>query len=92
MQHVNRKDNVLRGSALETQEGGSHYKSMRIQPVEFVTTNKIGFIEGSVIKYVCRHRNKNGAEDIKKAVHFLNLLLELEYPETILKESCTQIS
>lgn len=69
-------------SALDTQEGGTHYKGMKIQPVEFVTANKIGFIEGSVIKYVCRHRNKNGAEDIKKAIHFLNLLLHLEYPAT----------
>lgn len=68
-------------SALSTQEGGNHYKSMAIQPVEFVTKNNIGFIEGSVIKYVCRHRNKNGVEDIRKAIHFLNLLLELEYPE-----------
>lgn len=74
-------------SALATQEGGSHYKQMKIQPVEFVTANKIGFIEGSVIKYVCRHRNKNGAEDIRKAIHFLSLLLELEYPATTIEES-----
>lgn len=66
-------------SALDTQQGGSHYKGYAIQPVEFITRNNIPFIEGSVIKYVVRHRQKNGAEDIKKAIHYLELLLELEY-------------
>lgn len=66
-------------SALSTQEGGNHYKSLPIQPIEFITQNNIGFIEGNVIKYVCRHQSKNGAEDIKKAIHYLNLLLELQY-------------
>lgn len=64
---------------LETQEGGDHYKAMKIQPVEFIQANNIGFIEGSVIKYVSRHRSKNGAEDLKKARHFIDLLLKLEY-------------
>lgn len=68
-------------SPLSKQEGGGHYKGMVIQPVEYITKNYIPFIEGSVIKYVSRHRNKNGKEDIKKAIHFLELLLELEYPE-----------
>ena len=61
------------------QVGGSHYKDMPIQPVEYAQRNKLNFIEGCVIKYVSRHRSKNGAEDIEKAIHFLNLLLELEY-------------
>ena len=61
------------------QVGGSHYKDMPIQPVEFAQVNNLNFIEGCVIKYVSRHRSKNGAEDIEKAIHFLNLLLELEY-------------
>lgn len=67
--------------ALNKQEGGTHYKDFPIQPVEFCHKNGIPFIEGSVIKYVCRHRNKNGAQDLKKAIHFLELLLELEYSE-----------
>lgn len=67
-------------SALDTQEGGSHYKACKVQPVEYIHANGLGFIEGSVIKYVTRHRSKNGAQDIRKAIHFLNLLLELEYP------------
>ena len=68
-------------SALQTQVGGDHYKTLAIQPVEYITRNGLGFVEGSVIKYVTRHKAKGGAEDIKKAIHFLNLLLELEYGE-----------
>ena len=66
-------------SSLDIQEGGDHYKSMKIQPVEFTTANNLTFLEGCVIKRVCRHRSKNGAEDIRKAIHELNLILELEY-------------
>jgi len=65
--------------ATQKQVGGSHYKDMPIQPVEYAQRNNLNFIEGCVIKYVSRHRSKNGAEDIEKAIHFLNLLLELEY-------------
>lgn len=65
-------------SALEVQEGGSHYKDMRIQPIEFIHANGIPFAEGSIIKYVARWRTKNGIQDLKKARHFLDLLIELE--------------
>lgn len=68
-------------SALETQVGGGHYKDMKIQPVEFIHANKIPYIEGCVIKYVCRHRSKNGKQDIEKAIHFLQLLIEQEYKD-----------
>ncbi len=70
--------------ANQTQVGGDHYKEMTIQPVEFIYRNGIPFIEGCVIKYVCRHRNKNGREDLEKAKHFIDLLLGLEYA----KEPC----
>ncbi len=65
-------------SALASQEGGSHYKDMPIQPVEFIHKNGIGFIEGCVIKYVSRWRVKGGVEDLRKARHFLDILIELE--------------
>lgn len=65
-------------SALARQEGGGHYKDMAIQPIEFIHKNGIPFIEGSVIKYVARWRKKNGVEDLKKARHFIDLLIELE--------------
>lgn len=65
----------------DEQIGGSHYKSMKIQPTDFIAANSIPFIEGNVIKYVCRHSFKNGKEDILKAIHYLNLLLEYKYPD-----------
>lgn len=68
-------------NALEKQEGGSHYKDMAIQPVEFITANDLGFLEGNVIKYICRHHAKNGAEDIRKAIHYCELLLQTKYGE-----------
>lgn len=69
---------VDRSRAIDKQEGGGHYKDMTIQPVEYIHGNNIPFIEGCVIKYVSRWRNKNGVEDLKKAKHFLELLIELE--------------
>ena len=68
-------------TALKKQIGGCHYNQMAIQPVEFIHANRLPFIEGAVIKYVCRHRTKNGAQDIDKAIHFLQMLKELEYPD-----------
>lgn len=65
-------------SALSRQEGGGHYKAMAIQPVEFIHANKIGYFEGNVIKYVSRWRDKNGIEDLKKAKHYIELLIDLE--------------
>ena len=72
---------VLPASALARQVGGEHYRNMAIQPVEFIHKNGIGYLEGAVIKYVCRHKAKNKAEDVRKAIHFLELILELEYGE-----------
>jgi len=69
-------------SALQVQEGGDHYRTMKIQPIEFIHANSIPFCEGSVIKYVSRWRSKNGIADLKKARHFLDLLIELEEKET----------
>jgi hypothetical protein len=66
-------------NALTKQEGGSHYKNMKIQPIEFITANDLGFIEGCVVKYICRHADKNGAEDIRKIIHYCELLLQTKY-------------
>lgn len=65
--------------ATENQIGGKHYREMAIQPVEFIYANKLDFLQGNVVKYVCRHKDKGGSEDIKKAIHYLELILELEY-------------
>lgn len=66
-------------TALDTQIGGEHYKNYAIQPVEFITKNKLGFLEGCVIKRICRYEDKNGLEDLKKAKHEIDLLIELKY-------------
>lgn len=64
--------------ALNTQEGGRHYKDLAIQPVEYIHANGIGYFEGNVIKYVSRWRSKGGIEDLRKARHYIELLIELE--------------
>jgi len=68
-------------TALQKQVGGAHYAEMVIQPIEFITANELSFLEGNIIKYVCRHKKKNGADDIKKAMHYCELLLQMEYGE-----------
>lgn len=75
------RENAKIENALTKQEGGNHYKNMKIQPVEFITANELGFLEGNVVKYICRHHAKNGAEDIKKAIHYCELLLQTKYGE-----------
>lgn len=63
---------------LAIQEGGQHYKKQAIQPIEYILANSIPFTEGSVIKYVTRWRNKGGIQDLKKARHFLDILIDHE--------------
>lgn len=64
--------------ALDRQEGGDHYKDMPIQPAQYIHANALGYFEGNVVKYVSRWRKKNGVEDLKKARHYIDLLLDLE--------------
>lgn len=63
-------------SSLADQEGGTHYKEMKIQPIEYILANNLGYCEGNVIKYVSRYKSKNGVEDLKKARHYLDILIE----------------
>lgn len=67
---------------LAVQIGGNHYKDKPIQPVQYAMANKLGPCEFSVVKYVTRHKEKNGRQDIEKAIHFLQILLAAEYPES----------
>ena len=69
-----------RGTAFARQEGGSHY-DMPIQPMEFCHRNRLGACESHAIPYIVRHAEKGGREDIKKAIHCLELLLDMDYPE-----------
>ena len=66
-------------SSLEKQVGGNHYAKMKIQPAEFINENKLFFAEGNAIKYICRHQSKGKAQDIKKAIHYLEMILERDY-------------
>ena len=75
--------------AIDAQVGGGHYKDMKIQPVEFCHANNIPFVEGNIIKYVCRWRAKNGVEDLKKARHMLDMLIELESPTVPVRDCST---
>jgi hypothetical protein len=63
-------------SASEKQIGGNHYKDMPIQPSEYITKNGLGWYEGNAIKYISRYKTKHGKQDIEKAIHYLELLLE----------------
>lgn len=65
-------------SALDRQIGGTHYKKYKIQPIEYIHANRIGFAEGNAIKYITRWRDKGGVADLQKAIHVLEVLIELE--------------
>ena len=65
-------------TAKDKQVGGSHY-DYAIQPIDFIMKNNIPFAEGNIIKYVVRHRNKNGKQDLQKAIHYLEMLIEELY-------------
>ena len=70
--------NKAEASALKEQVGGTHYSKLKIQPVEYIHANGIPFIEGSIIKYATRWRDKGGVKDLEKIKHFVDLLMELE--------------
>ena len=69
-------------SVWDKQIGGKHYQNFKIQPSKFVVENELLFPEGCAIKYICRHRLKGKKEDILKAIHFLEMILERDYPES----------
>ena len=68
------------------QVGGTHYKSMVIQPSEFINKNNIPFAEGNAIKYLCRHKQKNQKEDLLKAKHYIDMAIDRDYPEEVKEE------
>ena len=66
--------------ALDTQVGGNHYKDCKIQPVEYIYSNGLDFLEGNVVKYITRHRTKgDGEADIRKVIHYAQMILQMEY-------------
>ena len=69
------------GNSLDIQVGGNHYKLFKIQPVEFTVKNGLCFLQGNVIKYTVRHKFKNGKQDLEKAAHYLQMMMDFYYPE-----------
>lgn len=70
-------------SALDTQIGGDHYKSMKIQPMEFSMLNDMDACQHTIIKYVSRFRTKNGVQDLEKAKHVIDMLIEFESKKAV---------
>ena len=82
--YIKRMDSLYRTkpeSSYDKQIGGTHYKKMKIQPSKFVIENKLLFPEGNVIKYICRHKYKGRKEDLEKAKHFIDMIIERDYGE-----------
>lgn len=67
--------NLSMSAALEKQVGGNHYKKIKIQPIEYILANDLPFVEGSIIKYATRWRDKGGIEDLKKIIHYAEFLI-----------------
>jgi hypothetical protein len=63
-------------SELDKQVGADHYKTMKIQPIEYILANELGWCEGNAVKYLTRYKQKGQAQDIEKAIHYLQILLE----------------
>lgn len=63
--------------AINTQVGGSHYKNLKMQPIELIARLRCSFIQGNIIKYISRYKYKNGLEDLDKCIHYARLAIEL---------------
>lgn len=61
------------------QVGGDHYEKCGIMPTTYIRANNLDFFEGNIVKYITRHKDKNGAEDIKKVIHYAEMILEDVY-------------
>ena len=66
----------------DKQHGGSHYQKYKIQPSKFVVENELLYPEGCAIKYIIRHRDKGKKQDLLKAIHFIEMIMERDYSET----------
>ena len=73
-------------SAYKKQVGGRHYMDMVMQPSEFINKNKLQFAEGNAIKYICRHANKGEVQDLEKAKHYIDMIIERDYASPKEKE------
>ena len=79
-------------SSYDTQVGGDHYKDMTIQPSEFINKNKMQFAEGNAIKYICRHQKKGGKQDLEKAKHYIDMIIERDYGDDTYRSQTFEVS
>jgi hypothetical protein len=70
-------------AASDRQVGGGHYKDCAIQPIDYILANRIGYMEANVIKYITRHEKKNGLQDLEKARHYIDLIIEKKYSQGV---------
>ena len=68
-------------SAYKKQIGGNHYSKFKVQPSKFINDNKLLFAEGNAIIYICRHTHKGGKQDLLKAKHYIDMIIERDYEE-----------
>ena len=73
---------VMSNKTFYKQVGGAHYKKYKIQPSFFINKNKILFAEGNAIKYICRHQDKGKKQDLLKAIHYIEMIIERDYEST----------
>ena len=77
-------------SVWKKQIGGNHYKKYKLQPSQFVTENKLLYPEGCIIKYVIRHQDKGGKQDLEKAKHMIDMIIERDYEDEKEKQETSQ--
>ena len=68
----------MQDNPLEVQVGGGHYKDLKIQPIEYIHANSLGYCEANVVKYISRWKSKGGLQDLEKVKHYVDLLIKLE--------------
>jgi hypothetical protein len=78
-------------TASKRQVAGNHYQSLAIQPSEYIHRNGLGWCEGNAVKYITRHKSKAGKQDVLKAIHYLELLIEWEYPDAPRSEPADRV-
>ena len=75
--HENTRKHIQALTANDVQVAGTHYKSKAIQPWDYIVVNNLGYLEGNIVKYVSRWKDKGGVDDLKKARHYLDKLIEV---------------
>ncbi len=76
------KEATMNTNVNENQVGGTHYLKCGIQPWDYALANNMDVVAGYVIKYVTRHKEKNGAQDLRKAIHCIEKLIDFYYPDS----------